>query len=466
MSLSEGIAWKAENGSLIIGIVGLGYVGLPLAVAFSKKLHVIGNDNVVEKIDMLRKGISYIDDVGMVDNDWFSPTNDETKLCECDVIIICVPTPLHEDKRPDLGPVKGASSTVGKNLRRGQLIILESTTYSGTTEEIMTHILEKESGLKALKDFGVAYSPERVDPGNKSFTIENTPKVVGGCTQEWTEVASKVYGTIISQIVKVSDCKTAELVKLFENVFRNVNIALVNEMALICERMGISVWDVIEAAKTKPYGFMAFSPGPGVGGHCIPLDLYYLSYRSRKFNHILQFIETSEEINDYMLVHVVNLARLGLSKVDKKINGSRVAFLGISYKHAITDTRESPAEFIMNYHIEDDANVRVFDLFTHYIVTKTGKYSSEKSLKEILTWSECAILVTPHTILINILLSEKSNLKDDFVLVDTKRALGRELDMKGVHLVLGEKNAMISYNAFFHHSNCSGRFHYIQTLLS
>ncbi|MBI0582573.1 MAG: nucleotide sugar dehydrogenase [Methanomassiliicoccales archaeon] len=437
MSLSEEIARKAENGSLIVGVVGLGYVGLPLAVAFSKKLHVIGYDTVAEKVDMLRKGISYIDDVREVRNNNFFPTNDETKLHECDVIIICVPTPLHEDKRPDLGPVKGASSIVGKNLRRGQLIILESTTYPGTTEEIMIPILERESGLKAVDDFGIAYSPERIDPGNKIYTVETTPKVVGGGTPEWTEAASAVYGTAISNIVKVSDCKTAEMVKIFENVFRNVNIALVNELALICERMSISVWEVIDAAKTKPYGFMAFYPGPGVGGHCIPLDPYYLSYRARQFDYIPQFIETSGEINDYMPIHVVNLTRLGLSKVGKKIHGARVAVLGIAYKPDVSDTRESPAALVISELIDEGAEVKVFDPLAKEIATKSGRFAVEGSLGEIMAWAECAILVTPHTVLVNDLEAIMKTAGKEFVIVDTKRGLKRTKEMASVVVGLG-----------------------------
>jgi UDP-N-acetyl-D-glucosamine dehydrogenase len=439
MSHSGEIAMKAGDGSLIVGVVGLGYVGLPLAVAFSKKLHVVGYDTVAEKVDMLRKGISYIDDVREVGSERFVPTNDATRLRECDVVIICVPTPLHEDKRPDLGPVKGASETVGKNLRRGQLVILESTTYPGTTEEIMLPILERESGLKALEDFGVAYSPERIDPGNKTYTVETTPKVVGGCTPEWTEAASDVYGTAISNIVKVSDCKTAEMVKMFENVFRNVNIALANEMALICERMDISVWEVIDAAKTKPYGFMAFYPGPGVGGHCIPLDPYYLSHRARQFDYIPQFIETSGEINDYMPIHVVNLARLGLSKVGKKIHGARVAVLGIAYKPDISDTRESPAALVISELIDEGAEVKVFDPLAKEIATKSGRFAVEGPLGEIMTWAECAILVTPHTALVKNLETIMKTAGKEFVIVDTKRGLRRTEEMACMIVGLGKK---------------------------
>lgn len=438
MSQSDEIAQKAGDGSLIVGVVGLGYVGLPLAVAFSKKLHVVGYDAVAEKIDMLRKGISYIDDVHEFINERFAPTSDATRLRECDVVIICVPTPLHEDKRPDLGPVKGASETVGKNLRRGQLIILESTTYPGTTEEIMLPILERESGLKALDDFGVAYSPERIDPGNKKFTVETTPKVVGGYTPEWTEAAAKVYGTTISQVVKVSDCKTAEMVKIFENVFRNVNIALVNEMALICERMSISVWEVIEAAKTKPYGFMAFYPGPGVGGHCIPLDPYYLSYRARQFDYIPQFIETSGEINDYMPYHIVNLARRGLSRVGKKMHGSRIAILGISYKADISDTRESPAAPIIDELIEEGAIVKVYDPLAPGIKTKISYYQSEKSIDSILKWGDAIILVTPHTSLKNELIARMPQFNHEQVIVDGRYAIKNfDNNFSGILIRLG-----------------------------
>jgi len=309
-----------------------------------------------------------------------------------------VPTPLREDKTPDLSYVKDAARTVGRILRRGQFVILESTTYPGTTEEVLIPILEEESGLKVIEDFGVAYSPERIDPGNKRYKIENTPKVVGGLTPEFTELASMLYGSVIEKIVPVKDCKTAEAVKMLENVFRNVNIALVNELALIFEKMGIDIWEVIEAAKTKPYGFMAFYPGPGVGGHCIPVDPYYLSYRAKQFGIIPRFIETAGEINNYMPVHTVNLAETGLRKIGRKIRGAKVAVLGLAYKADISDTRESPAIKIIEELIERGAQVKVYDPYVKSVRTKFGTFRVTETLEDILKWSDCVIFVTDHSL--------------------------------------------------------------------
>ncbi len=439
MSFSQEIIGKVEDNSLVVGIVGLGYVGLPLATAFAKRFKVIGFDTWVERVEMLRKGVSYIDDVRELNNGNFEPTTDASKLAQCDVIIIAVPTPLHENKRPDLKPVKSASEEVGKILRKGQLVVLESTTYPGTTEEIMLPTLEECSGLKPLVDFGVAYSPERIDPGNKTYSVTTTPKIVGGLTPEWTDVTAKVYGAVISNIFRVSDCKTAEMVKIYENVFRNVNIALVNEMALICERMEIDMWEVIDAAKTKPYGFMAFYPGPGVGGHCIPLDPYYLAYRSRQFDYIPQFIETSGEVNDYMPVHVVNLAKKGLEKVGKRIHEANIAVLGIAYKENVTDTRESPAVHIIEELVDRGSAVKVYDPLARFIKIEGSNLESEKGLREVLEWADCAILLTAHTKLREELYSVLSTMGgEDFVLVDTRNVIKERVKgFRGVMVKLG-----------------------------
>ena len=428
----ESLKWKIKNKSAIIGIVGLGYVGLPLAVAFSRKFNVIGYDVSVEKISLLKQGKSYIEDVRDEDINLnqLHPTKSPEDLEKCDFIIITVPTPLREDKTPDLSYVKDAARTVGRVLKRRQFVILESTTYPGTTEEVLVPILEEESGLKVIEDFGVAYSPERVDPGNKKYKIENTPKVVGGLTPEFTEVASMLYGSIIEKIISVRDCKTAEAVKMLENVFRNVNIALVNELALIFEKMGIDIWEVIEAAKTKPYGFMAFYPGPGVGGHCIPLDPYYLSYRAKQFGVIPRFIETAGEINDYMPIHVVNLAEKGLRKIGKKIRGAKVGVLGLAYKANISDTRESPAIKIVEELVERGAKVRVYDPYAKSIDTKFGRFYSENSIDSVLTWAECVIFVTDHAVFkekldkILLILEQKSK---PTVVVNSRNIINREI---------------------------------------
>ena len=416
---------KIEDKSATIGIVGLGYVGLPLAVAFSKKFKVVGYDVNSKKIHLLKEGRSYIDDVKnkSINLAKLFPTKNPQDLKNCDFIIITVPTPLRDDKTPDLSYIKNAAETVGSILKRGQFIILESTTYPGTTREVLVPILEETSGLKVIEDFGVAYSPERVDPGNKRYSIENTPKVVGGITSEFTELASMLYGAIIKNVVPVRDCKTAEAVKMLENVFRNVNIALVNELALIFEKMGIDIWEVIEAAKTKPYGFMAFYPGPGVGGHCIPLDPYYLAYRAKQFGIIPRFIETSGEINDYMPVHTVNLAEYGLKKVGKKMRGAKVGVLGLTYKADISDTRESPAIKIIEELVERGAQVKVYDPYAKSITTKFGMFNVTETFEEILRWGDCIIFVTNHTELKKSVENTLSILSEDSakkVIIDTR----------------------------------------------
>ena len=447
MEWEKNLKTKISNKNAVICIIGLGYVGLPLAIAFSKKFKVVGYDVSQEKINLLKQAISYIEDVKdeEINLESLYPTNDYKELKNCDFIIITVPTPLREDKTPDLTYIRNAGRTVGKILEKGQFVILESTTYPGTTEEVLVPILEKESGLKAIKDFGVAYSPERVDPGNKKYKIENTPKVVGGLTPELTEIASMLYRSIVKKVVKVRDCKTAEAVKMVENIFRNVNIALVNELALIFEKMGIDIWEVIESAKTKPYGFMAFYPGPGVGGHCIPLDPYYLAYRAKQFGIIPRFIETAGEINDYMPIHVVNLAEKGLKKIGKTIRGAKVAILGLAYKKDISDTRESPAIKIIGELVERGAKVKVYDPYVKSLKTKVGEFYSEQTLKEILEWAECVIFVIGHT-----KFKENKQKILDFlkskdrqtVIIDCQNALGGcKLDKSNVaYLKLGGKN--------------------------
>ena len=391
---------KIKNKSIIVGVVGLGYVGLPLAVTFCKKFKVIGYDTNGKNIEFLNQGKSYIGDVDnkKINMENFYPTSDYKELKKSDFIIITVPTPLKEDKTPDLSYVRDAAKTVGELLKRGQFVILESTTYPGTTEEILIPILEEKSGLKVIKDFGVGYSPERVDPGNKKYKIENTPKVVGSLTPEFTEVIKMLYRSIIDEVITVKDCKTAEAVKMVENVFRNVNIALANELALIFERMEINIWEVIDAAKTKPYGFMPFYPGPGVGGHCIPLDPYYISYRAKQFGIIPRFIETAGEINDYMPIHIVNLAEKGLKKIGKKIRNSKIVILGLAYKPDIGDTRESPAIKIIEELIERNAEIKVYDPHVKSIKTNSGEFYSEENIEEILKWAECIIFTNPHTL--------------------------------------------------------------------
>ena len=396
----ENLLRKIDDGSAVVGILGLGYVGLPLAMAFSERFKVVGFDVSNRVMDCLLKGVSHVQDVSSAKikdrlGKSFFPSADPSALRDCDFLIICVPTPLTESGIPDLSLVESACRIVAGALRKGQFVILESTTYPGTTDEIVIPILE-DSGLKVGKDVGVAYSPERIDPGNKRFTVEKVPKVVGGIDDVCTEVAAALYGSVIVQVVKVSNARTAESVKMVENIFRNVNIALVNELALVMERMDIDAWEVIDAAATKPYGFMPFYPGPGVGGHCIPLDPYYMSYKAKKYGFIPRFIETSGEINEFMKVHAVNLAERGLKSVGSKLMRSTVAVMGLAYKKNIDDYRESPSIDIIDELRRVGANVRVYDPGVRSIPTKSGTWRSEASAADALRGADCAIFVVDH----------------------------------------------------------------------
>ena len=340
---------KIRNRQARIGIIGLGYVGLPLAVEFSKAgFEVTGFDVDLAKVDAINKGHSYIGDVSSEDVSAaskagkLSATADMSRLHDMDAIDICVPTPLRKTRDPDLSYVVLAVDAVRAQLRAGQLVILESTTYPGTTDEVVQPALE-ESGLKAGKDFHLAFSPERVDPGNVTHTTRSIPKVVGGVNEASTELAAELYGSIISTIVPVSSTQVAEMVKLLENTFRAVNIGLVNEIALMSHRMNIDVWEVIEAASTKPFGFMPFYPGPGLGGHCIPIDPFYLSWKARQNGFECRFIELAGHVNGSMPAFVVERVGEALNSQKKSINGSRIHVFGVAYKKDVSDMRESPA---------------------------------------------------------------------------------------------------------------------------
>jgi UDP-N-acetyl-D-glucosamine dehydrogenase len=389
-----------SRGELRIGIVGLGYVGLPLAISFSARFQVLGYDLSREKVGTINRGetpILYMESGAIRDalRKSFSATTDPGRLAECDVIIICVPTPLTGEREPDLSYVKNACRTIAGILKAGMFVILESTTYPGTTDEVVVPLLE-ESGLRAGVDFGVAYSPERIDPGNTKFRLEEIPKVVGGITPECTRIASSIYRTIIPEIIEVRDPKTAEATKMVENIFRNVNIALVNELALIFERMGIDMWEVIGAASSKPYGFMPFFPGPGVGGHCIPLDPYYLAYKAKRYGFIPRFIETSGEINDFMQIHVINLIDGGLKQAERKVGGARITVVGLSYKKNIDDTRESPSLRILEELMTLGADVRVYDPFVKAVSIAGKELRSMESLEASLSGSDCAVFLVDH----------------------------------------------------------------------
>ena len=340
---------RISNGEARVGILGLGYVGLPLAVEFGASgLNVTGFDLSEKKVASLSRGESYIQDVetarlkDLVDRGRVKATNDFTQIRECDALIICVPTPLSKTKDPDLEMVVSATRYIAENMRAGQLVILESTTYPGTTDELILPMLS-EKGLKVGVDFFLAFSPERVDPGNPTFHTKNTPKVIGGMTPACGEAAKTLYSKAIEKIIVVSSPKAAEMVKLLENTFRSVNIGMVNELALMCRRLKVNVWEVIDAAASKPFGFMAFYPGPGLGGHCIPIDPLYLSWKLKTLNYRARFIELASEINAGMPEYVVERLVEALNDRERSLRGSRVHVMGAAYKKDIEDVRESPA---------------------------------------------------------------------------------------------------------------------------
>lgn len=431
---------KIADSSAKIGIIGQGYVGLPLAMVFSRKFVVFGYDISSVIIEGLKAGKSHVQDVPdtqlsqYLGQTYFPTTNPEV-LHQCDFLIICVPTPLSEDKKPDLSCIKDTCLILKTFLHRGQFVILESTTFPGTTDEVVVTILE-ETGLVAGRDFGVAYSPERVDPGNRQYPIESVPTVVGGINSECTKVGTALYESVMDRVVPVRDARTAEAVKMIENIFRNVNIALVNEMALIFERMGIDTWEVIEAAATKPYGFMPFYPGPGVGGHCIPLDPYYMSYRAKKYGFIPRFIETAGEINEFMKMHTVNLVEKGLKHVGKRVYGANVAVMGLAYKKNIRDSRESPAIKVVEELVNLGAIVRVYDPFVRTLVTKVGVYNSVASIEEALSGVDCAIFLVDHDVFRGLELEYIVRFMSNPVLIDCKNLFQRRDEI--IYLGIGK----------------------------
>ncbi|MEX2191148.1 MAG: nucleotide sugar dehydrogenase, partial [Bacteroidota bacterium] len=342
-----------ESKQATVGVIGLGYVGLPLALCFAEKgFSVIGFDVDQKKIDALAKSQSYIKHIKpdriarSIQNKKFTPTSDFSKLSSCNAILIAVPTPLTKQREPDMTYVVSTCETISKNLVKGQLVVLESTTYPGTTEEVVVPILEK-SGLKLDKDFYVAFSPEREDPNNPNYTTETIPKVVGSTSPEGLAIAEKLYSQIVVKVVPVSSTRAAEATKLLENIFRSVNIALVNELKVTFDKMGIDIWEVIEAAKTKPFGFMPFYPGPGLGGHCIPIDPFYLTWKARQYDVATRFIELAGEINTAMPDYVVGKVSEALNQRGKPLKGSRILILGLAYKANVDDDRESPSYKLM-----------------------------------------------------------------------------------------------------------------------
>ncbi|HSE24068.1 MAG TPA: nucleotide sugar dehydrogenase [Pyrinomonadaceae bacterium] len=392
------------------GVIGLGYVGLPLVVEFAANgFKGCGFEVDSEKARQINAGTSYIGDVPservkkLVDAKLLEATTDFQHLRECDAIIICVPTPLRKTKEPDVSYILAAAEQIQKNLRRGQLIILESTTYPGTTDEVLLPMFE-ETGLKLDHDFLLAFSPERVDPGNPQFLTHNIPKVVGGVTPDSTEVAAHLYSQIVKDVHAVSSARVAEAAKLLENTFRAVNIGMANEMARLCYALNIDTWEVIRAAATKPFGFMAFYPGPGIGGHCIPLDPHYLSWKARQHGFDSRFISLAEEVNSRMPEHVVQLVADGLNDDRKAMKGSRVLLLGVAYKKDIDDVRESPALSIIDRLRAKGADVRYHDPFVGEVrFADAHTESAGEPLRSIsltddaLQSADCVIIVTDHS---------------------------------------------------------------------
>ena len=393
-----------------IGVIGLGYVGLPLLVEFtSKGFHGTGFEVDEAKAQQINAGASYIGDVSsrkvkeVVDAGRLRATTDFSHLSECDAIIICVPTPLRKTKEPDVSYILAAAEEITQRLRRGHLIILESTTYPGTTDEVLLPMFEAK-GLKLDEDFLLAFSPERVDPGNPQFQTHNIPKVVGGVTDDSTAVAAHLYSQIVNDVHAVSSARVAEAAKLLENTFRAVNIGMANEMARLCYALNIDTWEVIRAAATKPFGFMPFYPGPGIGGHCIPLDPHYLSWKARQHGFDSRFISLAEEVNSRMPEHVVQLVADGLNDERKAMKGSNVLLLGVAYKKDINDVRESPALSIIDRLRAKGANVRYHDPFVDELrfddahTDSSGEPLSSVSLtNDELQSADCVIIVTDHS---------------------------------------------------------------------
>jgi len=396
---------KIEKKEVKVGIIGLGYVGLPLALEFTEKnIKVLGFDLDTNKIDMLQKGNTYIKHISSerisnsINKNLFSATSDFSRLSEVDAIIICVPTPLNEHREPDMSYIINTAKTIQKFIRKGQLITLESTTYPGTTEEILLPMFQKNDFI-AGRDFFLAYSPEREDPNNPNYTTSTIPKVVGGITENCLKIAKKLYEQIIIKIVPVSNTKVAEATKLLENIYRSINIALVNELKMVFHKMGIDVWEVINAASTKPFGFQAFYPGPGLGGHCIPIDPFYLTWKAREYDVHTKFIELAGEINTFQPYYVVQRTMEVLNEIGKPLKGANILLLGVAYKKNVDDMRESPALKLIELLRDRGSIVAYNDPYVPKLPpTRKYKYNMESInlSKENLKKFDLIILTTDH----------------------------------------------------------------------
>lgn len=402
--MSLNLLSKIKNNTEVVGIIGLGYVGLPLAVCFAEAgVKVIGFDKSQAKVDKINKGENYIKDIRdkalrtVVENITLCATTNFSRIKECDALLICVPTPLDKFRKPDMSYIEASCMAIGKNLKPGTFISLESTTYPTTTEDFMLPIIERESGLKQGTDFWLAYSPERVDPGNVTFQTRNTPKVLGAMTPEGLEIGNAIYSKAIDHIHPVSSPRIAEMVKILENTYRLINISLINELALLSGKMGINIWEVIEAANTKPFGFQAFYPGPGIGGHCIPLDPFYLEHIAKKYDFELSMIHAAGHINMRMPHYMYIKIATALNSQQKAINGSKILFLGVAYKPNIDDDRESPALEIMDIVAYKGGIVSYND--PHIPVIQLGQNLPLKSVElsaENLQKADVVVLTTNH----------------------------------------------------------------------
>lgn len=417
---------KIEEREAVIAVIGIGYVGLPLAVEFAEEgYRVVGVDVSAEKVRLINQGVSYIPDIAteqvaaLIEKGLLSATTDYAVLSEVDVISICVPTPLRKTKDPDMSYIIAAADEISSHRRGGQLIVLESTTYPGTTDELIVPRLTA-NGYTVGEDVFICFSPERIDPGNPTYGVRNTPKVIGGVTPHCVEVATALYRNAIDEVIPVSSTRAAEMVKLLENTFRAVNIGLVNEMAIMCDKLGVNVWEVIHAASSKPFGFMTFYPGPGLGGHCIPIDPLYLSWKLKALNYNARFIELASEINGSMPVYVVNKVMEALNAERKTVNGASILVLGVAYKRDIDDLRESPALDIIALLEERGASVDYHDPFVPVLNEEGLNRASRDLSPEALAAADCVVVVTDHTAVNYGFVAEHTSL-----IVDTRNALAR-----------------------------------------
>jgi len=419
---------KIENREAQIGVIGLGYVGLPLAMEFVRAgFHVIGIDIDQEKVKKLNQGENYIHDIkdesvkNAVEMNQLSATSDFSIIQNLDAISICVPTPLNKQKNPDISFINQVMENMKDFIHHDMLIVLESTSYPGTTREIISPEMEKK-GLRAGHEFYLCFSPERVDPGNDKYKTANTPKILGGITRKCGDMGELLYKTIIEQVVRVSSPETAEMVKLLENTFRAINIGLANEVAIMCEKLGIDVWEVIDAAATKPFGFMKFTPGPGLGGHCIPIDPYYLSWKLKSLDYNARFIELAGEINTSMPFHMVDLVREGLNQKRKAILGSQILIIGVAYKKNVNDVRESPALDVMKLLENDGAELSFYDPYVSFVRLNGNRMMGMETLtKETLNNSDAIVIMTDHEQIDFQFVVENSNL-----IIDSRNVIKKD----------------------------------------